>query len=321
MLSAESGPGGKKRAQSAPEPRASRDQLPALSRLPNVLAAARGAAAGILCSPSGARRKHETAMSYDRKRYSEDPAYREKALAASRAHYKANSERINEGRRRRYANDPAYRSKVLADNRKTSRAHRLRRAYGISLQHYDRMFARQRGMCLICWKTFDRSLCVDHSGDTGMVRALLCTNCNVGFGNFFENPAFLRRAADYGEFFTAHVQGILRGDPAALREAARLRTALLDIDLSSLLPPQRRAGGAAGARAKPPPRPPAASGVAPVKTVRPAKPAAKKNAPGSTKRRRQRRPRDTARGPVGDAPAIRGGRNPSRRQAARGRAR
>jgi len=129
-------------------------------------------------------------MPYDRKRYAEDPAYREKTLADRRAHYKANSEWINEGRRRRYATDADYRAKVLADNRKTSRAHRLQRSYGISLQHYDRMFARQRGMCLICWKTFDRSLCVDHSGDTGMVRALLCTSCNVGFGNFFENPRF-----------------------------------------------------------------------------------------------------------------------------------
>jgi hypothetical protein len=190
-------------------------------------------------------------MPYDRKRYAEDPAYREKTLADRRAHYKANSERINEGRRRRYANDPAYRAKVLAENRKTSRAHRLQRSYGISLQDYDRMFARQRGMCLICWKTFDRSLCVDHSGDTRMVRALLCTSCNVGFGNFFENPAFLRRAADYGEFFTAHMREILRGDPAALREAARLRTVLLDVDISRLLPRDDGAGSDSGASAPP----------------------------------------------------------------------
>jgi Recombination endonuclease VII len=44
-----------------------------------------------------------------------------------------------------------------------------------------------------------------------MVRGLLCRHCNIGFGHFFEDPAFLRRAADYGEFFIAHQKEILRG--------------------------------------------------------------------------------------------------------------
>src|SRR5262245_38220569 len=110
-------------------------QLPALTRLSNVPDAARGAAAGIHLFAAW-RTVQEIAMPYDRKRYAEDPAYREKTLADRRAHYNANSERINEGRRRRYATDADYRAKVLADNRKTSRAHRLQRSYGISLQHY-----------------------------------------------------------------------------------------------------------------------------------------------------------------------------------------
>jgi hypothetical protein len=222
----------------------------------------------------------------------EDAARRERTRAERRAYYKKNSERINAERRRRYADDTEYRVKVLAENRKTAREHRLRRTYGISLQDYDRMFARQGGRCAMCWKTSEHSLCVDHSHRTGILRGLLCINCNVGFGNFSESPAFLRRAADYGEFFAAHEEEILRGDPAVLQEAARLRERMLSVDMSSLLPP-------AGA-------------------VQPAKPEGKKkNVQGSTKRRQHMRPhhmgpRDRARDSAPTASA--GGRSPSRRQ-------
>jgi hypothetical protein len=264
----------------------------------------------------------------------EDAARREQTRAERRAYYKKNSERINAERRRRYAADTEYRTKVLAENRKTAREHRLRRTYGISLQDYDLMFARQGGRCAVCWKTSEQSLCVDHSHRTGILRGLLCINCNVGFGNFSENPAFLRRAADYGEFFAAHEQEILRGDPAVLQEAARLRERMLSVDMSSLLPPaggqERRAGRGSGADAKPPPRPQMAADVAPPSTVQPAKPAGKKkNAQGPTKqgstKRRQHfrpqhfrpqhlRPNNRAGDSAPTAPAIRGGRGRSRRQ-------
>jgi hypothetical protein len=77
----------------------------------------------------------------------DDAARREKTRAERRAYYKKNSERINAERRRRYAADAEYRTKVFAENRKTAREHRLRRTYGISLQDYDLMFARQGGRC------------------------------------------------------------------------------------------------------------------------------------------------------------------------------
>jgi hypothetical protein len=230
----------------------------------------------------------------------DDAARRERTRAERRAYYEKNSERINAERRRRYADDAEYRTKVLTDNRKTAREHRLRRTYGISLQDYDRMFARQGGRCAICWKTSKQSLCVDHSHRTGMLRALLCINCNVGFGNFFESPAFLRRAADYGEFFAAHEEEILRGDPAVLQEAARLRERMLSVDMSSLLPP--------------------AGDVAPTATAQPAKPKGKKTAQGSSQRRQRMRPRGRAGDSAPIAPAS--GRSPSRPQAracARGR--
>jgi predicted nucleic acid-binding Zn ribbon protein len=40
---------------------------------------------------------------------------------------------------------------------------------------------------------------VDHDHDTSVVRGILCYGCNHGIGNFHENPAALRAAADYLE--------------------------------------------------------------------------------------------------------------------------
>src|SRR5215468_7454676 len=74
---------------------------------------------------------------------------------------------------------------------------------------YDRMFKRQHGLCLICWKPFTSTPHVDHDRDSGFVRALFCDNCNIGCGRFFDNPAFLRRAADVMEFFKRHEKRIL----------------------------------------------------------------------------------------------------------------
>src|SRR5262249_27626134 len=116
-----------------------------------------------------------------RDRRAADPEYR----AMGRTWWEANRERINADKRQRYATDSDYRAKILAAQKKTRRAGELRRKYGLSLQDYDRMFARQRGICPMCRKKFKRTPCVDHSQLTGLVRGLLCRNCNIGFGNFF----------------------------------------------------------------------------------------------------------------------------------------
>lgn len=73
--------------------------------------------------------------------------------------------------------------------------------YGISVEQYDEMLARQDSVCAGCRKpcqTFGR-LCVDHCHKTNVVRGLLCSVCNLAIGGLKEDPSTLRRLADYLE--------------------------------------------------------------------------------------------------------------------------
>jgi Recombination endonuclease VII len=111
----------------------------------------------------------------DKTRYAEDPEYRARMLQESRAYYEANREKINRSRRRL----------------------RLKNRFGISLQDYDALLAKQKGACAICKKKSARSLCVDHCHTTGLIRGLLCNKCNRGMGFFEDDAARIRAVIVY----------------------------------------------------------------------------------------------------------------------------
>lgn len=82
----------------------------------------------------------------------------------------------------------------------------LRRKFGMTPADYDAMLEAQSGGCAICGTTDGmvhrgrvQRLPVDHCHKTETVRGILCTNCNNGLGRFKDDPALLRKAADYLE--------------------------------------------------------------------------------------------------------------------------
>jgi hypothetical protein len=86
------------------------------------------------------------------------------------------------------------------------RSMHLRREYGITRREYDELLKAQNGVCAICKKPETRKshgkndpLSVDHNHDTGVVRGLLCGNCNRMIGLAFDDPETLRLAAEYLE--------------------------------------------------------------------------------------------------------------------------
>ncbi len=100
--------------------------------------------------------------------------------------------------------------KILGDkiNRKLSgksyeeaRRSMLKAKYNISIEDYDNLVKLQDGKCKICKTTKypgkGKCLHVDHDHQTGEIRGLLCTKCNLGLGHFEDNIEYLTKAIEY----------------------------------------------------------------------------------------------------------------------------
>ena len=79
----------------------------------------------------------------------------------------------------------------------------LKKKFQMSVDEYERMFKDQGGKCAICGseKPYPnlriKNFAVDHDHKTEKIRGLLCHNCNVGLGNFRDDPSLLQSAIDY----------------------------------------------------------------------------------------------------------------------------
>jgi Recombination endonuclease VII len=89
------------------------------------------------------------------------------------------------------------RGKASKDKVGGSRTYHLKRRYGITAEDADAMLKAQGGLCAICGVLPAEH--VDHDHATGVVRQLLCFNCNGGLGQFKDDPDVLRAAAAYVE--------------------------------------------------------------------------------------------------------------------------
>lgn len=72
--------------------------------------------------------------------------------------------------------------------------------YGLSYNDYQYMIYLQENRCAICNKhqnTLSVTMAIDHCHDSGQVRGLLCSSCNLGLGNFKDNPENLQAAIQY----------------------------------------------------------------------------------------------------------------------------
>jgi len=89
------------------------------------------------------------------------------------------------------------RGKASRDKAGGSRSYHLTRRYGMTAAEADFLLEEQDGVCAICGVA--AATHVDHDHETGVVRELLCFNCNGGLGQFKDDPDVLRAAAQYVE--------------------------------------------------------------------------------------------------------------------------
>jgi hypothetical protein len=71
-----------------------------------------------------------------------------------------------------------------------------------TLVDYDRLYQCQQGRCKICGKhqtELDQTLNADHNHKTGIIRGLLCRDCNTNLISALESPLIVRAKEYLGE--------------------------------------------------------------------------------------------------------------------------
>lgn len=98
---------------------------------------------------------------------------------------------------------PEY-QEYLAKRREQANFSRINSLYSLSQDEYDQMFIDQCGVCAICSKEETRTrngktlrLCIDHDAETGQIRGLLCSRCNVAIGMMGHDPVLVSEAVNY----------------------------------------------------------------------------------------------------------------------------
>lgn len=127
--------------------------------------------------------------------------YSANGKAAKNKIYKsACKECVKEGARRWARENPEHHAR-------TRYAYELARTYGITIEEYEALVAKNGGGCAICGAAETKvhasgtvfRFSVDHCHETGKIRGILCMTCNRAIGMMKDNPQLLRKAAEYLE--------------------------------------------------------------------------------------------------------------------------
>lgn len=142
---------------------------------------------------------------------------RERNREKSRRYYQKNKEKVRakvleksrepeeQERRRQYQREYATRPEVIRrrgeywekyKNNGKSRQYTLRRTYNLSLEEWQEMYDAQGGICAIdgCIRKIKDT---DHCHQTGMVRELLCRQCNHALGSVGDSIELLEGLIAY----------------------------------------------------------------------------------------------------------------------------
>ena len=120
-------------------------------------------------------------------------ANRARAIADSRKWALANKERVRENQKR-------WREANREKHRQANTKYRLKKLYGLTPQAWQRMFDAQGCVCKCCGSPEAKAKNgwhVDHCHESGLVRGILCQQCNVMIGCAADDPVTLIKGAEY----------------------------------------------------------------------------------------------------------------------------
>jgi len=128
----------------------------------------------------------------------------EKVIQINAEQYKKHQVKILGHKRKVYNNNPE-KQRIRArqwqlNNPEKHKASKLKSLYGLSVEEHQQLLDDTNGKCPICGKDFSEArACVDHDHETGIVRGMICSNCNSAIGLLNENIDVLLNAINYLE--------------------------------------------------------------------------------------------------------------------------
>ncbi len=132
--------------------------------------------------------------SYMRSYRQRHPEQYEKHKAVMREYHSEHADIRNSEKRRRYSEDPLFKQNKRSGNR--------RWLYGITAEEFNALISKQDGRCAVCQRerpSKGRDFCVDHDHETGIIRGILCIQCNAALGLLSESRETIIRLAAYLE--------------------------------------------------------------------------------------------------------------------------
>ncbi len=128
----------------------------------------------------------------------------DKKQSYQKDYYKKNKQKLLAYRKDFYENNKQtviQRSKEWAEkNPEQRKSNYLRSTYGITVEDYNLLYAKQKGCCAGCNRhqsELNKSLGVDHCHTTGIVRGLLCNKCNLAVGYVNDSIQILENLIKY----------------------------------------------------------------------------------------------------------------------------
>ena len=85
------------------------------------------------------------------------------------------------------------------EQRERADLNRKLKKFNLTKEEYLNLKDSCKNKCMICHKTQDKELAIDHCHETGTVRGLLCSNCNTSLGLVYESIDTLKSMIKYLE--------------------------------------------------------------------------------------------------------------------------
>ena len=112
------------------------------------------------------------------------------------------------------------------ETRRTARNKGRWYAFGVDLEAQSAWRATQDDRCEVCWRELGEgksgvAVVIDHDHTTGLVRGLICKQCNAALGRVRDDPEVLRRLVKYLSLADspkrrAAIEALQQGDPSLI---------------------------------------------------------------------------------------------------------